>query len=153
MTLTRMLLVCGVFAAGCQRGEGGDDDGTDSSMDGSATDPTESEEDTGPTTTVDPTHSSDPTMDPTMDPTGDSSDDACDPGGCQKYCDWARCLFADDIDGAKCLDACNTNCGDGSFESSDRDLLTCQAKVSSDFNCADSQACCAEVFTNQICPD
>jgi hypothetical protein len=147
---------------GCPQGDDGDDDDGDdgAATDSGATDPTEGGSDPTANPTMTPTAdpTMDPTADPTMDPTADptmdpTAADGCDPAGCAEYCEWARCLWEGDLDGSMCRAACEEFCGDAFFEDSDRDLLLCQAKVSNDFNCADTQACCDEVFTNQICPD
>lgn len=140
-----LLAMFGVLVFGCNGGDDGDEG--DEGM-----------ADTGEEGGSDPTDPSGPSSDPSSDPSGDPSSDptttpsGCDPAGCEDYCTWARCLFGDDIDGAKCMQACNTYCGDDFFEDSDAQLLECQASVTSDFNCADSQACCDNTLTNQICP-
>ncbi len=129
-----------VALVACSPGDGGDETGGESG----------DEMTTAAVSTV-TENASDPTGTPTSDPSGTPL--VCDPAGCSDYCEWARCLWDDDIDGAKCRAACEENCGDDSFDDSDRDLMACQAKVTSDFNCADSVACCESQIVNQICPD
>lgn len=76
----------------------------------------------------------------------------CDPAGCVDYCQIARCLSPDDLTGEQCETRCQQMCGNENFEKADHELLACQAAVTDDPSCEQSQACCEAEPQNELCP-